>query len=97
MEEEAAVWGKGAREGAEAEAHFGLSASSYYPLAAISRQGRSRTWRRRQLYGVREREREQKRKHTSDYPHPPTTPPPPPRRRGRTSDPNPICHPRHSG
>ena len=31
MEEEAAIWGKGAREGAEAEAHFGLSASSYYP------------------------------------------------------------------
>ena len=27
MEEEAAVWGKGAREGAEAEAHFGRSAS----------------------------------------------------------------------
>ena len=31
MEEEATVWGKGAREGAEAEAHFGLSASYYYP------------------------------------------------------------------
>ena len=31
MEEEAAIFGKGAREGAEAKAHFGLSAFYYYP------------------------------------------------------------------
>ena len=61
------------------------------------RQGRRSMRRRRQMYEIRnkdrEHKRERKRKYASYYPCPP---PPPQRRHGRTYDTNPICHPHHS-